>query len=100
MTAITFENSEKEYLGWVENNQHAFVVNSRTEFDPTYVVLHKSNCPSILKYSEMDSNPGGFTERGYIKVCAKTVDELASHFAPLMSSTNPFSNNCGMCKPK
>ncbi len=40
MTAITFENSEKEYLEWVGNNADAFVVNSRTKFDPTYIVLH------------------------------------------------------------
>lgn len=99
MTAIAFESAEIEYLAWVQQNPNSFVVNSRAEFDPAYIVLHRSSCPSVLKYPKMKSNPGGFTERGYVKVCAHTVAELTNHFGPMTSSAEVFSKFCGMCKP-
>ena len=42
------------------------------------MVLHKSSCKTIQHYPEMHKNPGGFTERNYIKVCAIEIRDLSN----------------------
>lgn len=99
MRILEFRNDDKGYLEWVKNNPHGFVVNSRERFDPTYVVLHRASCPSVTKYRGMDVSPGGFTERGYVKICAASYQDLSAYLGEITMSRNPFSKFCQRCSP-
>ena len=91
--AILFRDDDASYLTWVIEHPGGFVVNLRKNFDPTYLVLHRAMCPSIRKYPGMYRNPGGFTERGYMKLCSLSINDLESY----LKKHPPFSSRCGLC---
>lgn len=99
MAAVLFENSDQDYLEWIDSHPRGYVVNSRAVFDPDYIVLHRSSCGSVRGYPAMDTDPGGFTERSYIKICADSVTELQSYLKTHTRKSPPFSKRCALCKP-
>ncbi len=75
MEAQEFSNDEQGYLDWIRSHPHGFVLNMKRSKNPNYMVLHKAGCRQISQYSK-NADRGGFTERGYIKVCASDVPSL------------------------
>ena len=71
-----------------------YVVNSRRRFDTNYVVLHRASCSSINSVHR-----SGYTERGYIKICALRLESLECVLASLRSSDDSFSKRCAICEP-
>ena len=65
-----FTDNDVEYLDWLATHQDGFVINSPRGFSPSYMVLHRASCGRISNYTKM-ARPGGFTERDYVKICAK-----------------------------
>ena len=100
MPVIEFADDDSAYLQWVASHTEGFVVNCRKTFDPTYLVLHRATCPTLRTYRGIDDNPGGFTERGYIKLYAESVAELEKYLMTLTGSTDPFSKRCSCCEPQ
>jgi hypothetical protein len=97
MTIYVFLDDEAGYSTWISNNADGFVVNTRRELDPNYLVLHAANCTSMQTYRGMDQNPGGFTERGYQKICAETADELLNYFAAETGNKSSITKYCSLC---
>ena len=97
MAVIVFRDDERGFVNWISGNSGGFVVNTRTELDTDYVVLHSANCGSMRNYRGMDQNPGGFTERGYQKICAASFDEILSHLVAETGNENPITKYCSLC---
>ena len=95
MPVITFEKNDTGFLKWVAEHKDGWVVNSRKQFDPSYLVLHRSFCRSISN----THNPGGFTERAYVKICANTLREIVSYLSIRTRKKAPFSKVCSRCMP-
>ena len=92
----TFDYSDEAYLAWNAKHPRGFVVNTRRRGDPDYVVLQRASCGSVNRHRGMSDNPGGFTERNYVKVCA---DILRRHFQLKSGREEPFSKICSRCSP-
>jgi len=60
-----FTDNDEEYQEWLTENPNGFVINTKRNYPTDYMVLHRSTCFLICKYTEM-AQPGGFTERQYI----------------------------------
>ena len=97
MTVSVFNDDETGYLTWVSENALGFVVNTRTNLDPDYLVLHRASCSSVRKYPLMDQRPGGFTERAYQKICSRSEQDLANYLSILTGKPNAFSKTCSRC---
>ena len=100
MAVELFDRDDDAYLDWISKHRFGFVVNGRRSLDPGYLVLHRAACAMVSAYPDMDENPGGFTERAYIKYCAESRNELARFLAGLIGSKHPFSKECSLCKPE
>ena len=75
MAVEIFKNDEKRYLAWVHANPYGFVLSTDRGMKPSYMILHQAFCKSIREYSKT-AQPGGFTERQYIKVCSTDLPSL------------------------
>ena len=94
--ATVFDSNDDAYQAWLVAHPRGYVLNVRRNLAPSYMVLHRTSCYTIRNYHER-SKPGGFTERGYIKVCA---DELADLRAWVRRHGRPdgsFSKECSRC---
>lgn len=100
MSVITFKDGDGAYLDWLYGHPKGYVLNRyRSGLSRSYLVLHASGCPKIGSYNRM-AKPGGFTTRGYIKVCAENLDEL--HLYARDECGRPdgsFSGACTKCMP-
>jgi len=93
-----FDRRDMDYQKWIRENKDGFVLNVQRNISSQYMVLHKANCRKIYEYNRM-SRPGGFTERQYIKVCGKDLEELHGWAARNGSLGGRFSKACSFCKP-
>ncbi|MFC4353031.1 hypothetical protein ACFOW6_15885 [Fodinicurvata halophila] len=100
MTVWHFVDDDAGYLDWLKQHPFGFVVNLRRSFDPDYVVLHCASCVSIQRYPKMKSEPGGFTERGYTKLCGESLGSLEQELERFTTRPEPFSKRCSLCMPK
>ena len=100
MAIQIFDQDDSAYLEWLAAHPKAFVANSRRQFDPDYLVLHRATCGSVNKHRGMDETPGGFTERNYVKICSETPEELEKLLAYFTGTAQPFSTECSLCKPR
>lgn len=91
-----FKNDETGYFKWLSSHPNGYVLNVRSEPDPTYVVLHRASCGSIASTKRAS---GAYTCKGFRKWCADSTDEL--QFAAIREgrSDGTFSKRCGLCKP-
>ena len=80
-TTTEFKGNDLAYLAWLEENPDGFVLNSRARPDPDYLILHRARCFLVSRYPRMEMKPGGFTERDYMKVCARTYQEISDWIA-------------------
>ena len=97
MAARLFE-SDRDYLDWVARHPLGFVVNTRRRVDPRYMVLHTATCRSICSPA-VGLPAGAFTQRGYRKVCAGSIDDLRSWTEAHGRSDGSFSSHCSLCSP-
>ena len=98
-----FADSDSDYLEWLKRNPDSFVVNLERSPTPKNRVLHKASCGTISEVRGSRGGipkPGGFTERKYIKLWARTVSEardaLKKHLA---DEQIDFSKPCQKCDP-
>lgn len=89
-TVQVFDSSDAAYTSWLRANSRGFVINSRRNRPPDYMVLHRAACRSIDPGG--GARAGAFTERGYIKICSTDLEALRR-------SVGQESGCCGLCKP-
>lgn len=97
MSTYVFQ-TDAEYQRWLAENPSGFVVNTTCTATPSYMVLHRANCPHISDPIH-EAAPGGFTERDYIKVVAVDLESLRDWTAANGRQDRTFSNECGRCRP-
>jgi hypothetical protein len=90
---IEFKDDDIAYLRWLNMHPDGYVVNTTRNKSPDYMVLHRASCQSISQYSSI-AKPGGFTERGYIKVCADQLNSLKSWVRRSGCPNGTFSSEC------
>ena len=99
MAVEVFDGDDVSYLDWITKHRVGFIVNGRRSLDPGYLVLHRATCAAVNGYPDMDENPGGFTERDYVKYCGESREELTRFLGGLTGEKQPFSKECGLCNP-
>ena len=94
---MKFEADEEKYLHWLDTFPKGFVMNTYRRPSTSYAVLHRAKCTSLnRKYS----SPGAYTEGGYIKFCAETIEELRTTLRLETGLSNAkFSKLCSKCHP-
>ena len=100
MSITVFIDDDSAYLNWVVSHPEGFVVNCRKKFDSTYLVLHKATCSTVKTHRGIEEHPGGFTERGYLKLCSDSIVDLEQYLRGLTGSSDPFSKQCSRCEPE
>ena len=93
---VEFSHDEAGYVAWLDAHPDGFVVNLRQGASAGYAVLHRSSCSFI---STSRRSPGGFTERGYRKLCAATVADLRAALRARGRKDGEFSKSCSFCNP-
>jgi len=93
---IEFRDDDAGYFDSISANPGGFVLNLRRRIDPKYVVLHRAGCASI---SDQGRAPGAYTARGYRKVCARDLAELALAAKREGRRDGSFSKRCSRCVP-
>lgn len=98
--AMLFDGDDAMFLCWTTEFPDGYVVNLRRRLDPGYVVLHRANCRTLKTHRNAENNPGGFTERNYVKACSETVTDLEEFVADRFGIQRPFfSKRCSTCDP-
>ena len=93
---VEFDGDDEAYLDWLSVYPHGYVVNVRRKLSPDYVVLHRATCGSI---SNATTEPGTYTQRGYLKFCGETAADVAAVPVLCGRPRGSFSKRCGFCKP-
>lgn len=95
--AVEFTGDDAAYLKWLDEHPSGFVINTRRHRSPQYMVLHKATC-GIIK-STRGIPDGGYTTRGYVKVCSTNLDALKAWVRRHGRPDGSFSKACDACKP-
>jgi len=93
--AVEFIGNDEAYFRWLNANPGGYVVNTHKSINPNYMVLHKATCGMIK--STQGIPPGGYTERGYIKICSPVVEGLQSWVRQHGRPDGSFSSACKAC---
>ena len=93
---ILFDFDDGPYIKWIASNPNGYVINTRRENDPTYMVLHTATCKHISNYHSM-CKPGAFTERTFIKICSDNINELSTWVRNHGRGDGSFSKECSHC---
>lgn len=96
--AVEFIGNDEAYLRWLDENPGGYVVNTHRSVNPNYMVLHKATCEMIK--STQGIPPGGYTERGYIKICSSVIEDLQSWVGQHGRPDGSFSSACKACHPE
>ena len=99
-----FRDQEAAYRAWIAIHRDGFVLNLRRRPTTSYAVLHRAHCRSI---SVPHTAPGGFTERGYMKIRSPQIDPLQEVMKGLALAEGRsfaggdelFSKRCTLCSP-
>lgn len=94
--ASIFDGNDEAYQAWIAANPDGWILNTRRNLTPSYMVLHSAQCSSIHNYNDM-AQPGGFTERSFVKVCSTEIEDLRSWVRNHGRSDGSFSNECSHC---
>lgn len=92
-----FIGNDEAYLRWLDEHPGGYVINTHRSINPNYMVLHKATCGMIK--STQGIPPGGYTERGYIKICSPVIEGLQSWVRQHGRPDGSFSSSCKACNP-
>lgn len=93
-----FDGNDSHYLTWLSDHLNGYVLNRRRGKSDNYLVLHRATCRLI---SEDDGKePGGFTQRGYVKVCSTDLQSLSVYAISIGRLDGSFSGQCARCVGK
>jgi serine/threonine protein kinase len=95
--ATEFIGNDEGYLRWLDENPGGYVINTHRSINPNYMILHRATCGTIK--STQGIPPGGYTERGYIKICSPVIESLQSWVKQHGRLDGSFSSACKACDP-
>jgi hypothetical protein len=95
--AVEFVGNDDAYLRWLDEHPGGYVINTHKSINPNYMVRHRAACGMIK--STQGIPPGGYTERGYIKICSPVIDGLQSWVRQHGRQDGSFSSSCKACSP-
>jgi len=87
-----FVDDDEGYLRWLAGNPGGYVLNTLRSEASTYRTLHRSKCGSISTPKTKN-----YTTGEYVKVCAKSAEELA---AWARNARGGAPDACGRCRPQ
>ncbi len=96
---VEFTEDDRSYLRWLDQNPNGFVINSERSKSRNYMVLHHASCRTIWAYGGK-AEPGAFTQRSYIKICAPDIASLRAWVRRNGRLDGSFSSECSHCKPE
>jgi hypothetical protein len=96
MSLHVYRNDDVGYFRWLMIHPRGYVLNTTRALAPSYMVLHRPDCGLIQTHTAM-ARPGGFTGRGYVKVCADTEQELRAWVSSHGRPDGSFSKQCSRC---
>ncbi|MBF0537641.1 MAG: hypothetical protein HQL03_05215 [Nitrospirae bacterium] len=70
----TFNNDEKGYQAWIENNPDGFVIDSNPNPSTESLYLHTAACRTINPFRRKPK--GRNAPKSYIKMCSKNRKDL------------------------
>jgi hypothetical protein len=88
---LIFRDDDGAYLDWIGTHKGGWVVNAHRNPRSDYLQLHKAWCPTISD----PRDPGAYTERGYIKLCATSKAPLDSYLDERVGGKPRW--NCTQC---
>lgn len=91
-----FERDDNAYLAWVEGHPDGFILTSSPSLTPIHTKIHRASC-DLIRILKGNAQPGGFTERDYIKVYGPDVASLQRWAREQRS--NATCQPCPRCKP-
>jgi hypothetical protein len=92
--AEVFKGDDPAYLRWTSAHPDGYVMNVKGGDGSThYLMLHKAQCDDVT--SRRGLQRGGFTERGYSKVCSHSLDAL--HDWATANRPQSLRHDCAHC---
>lgn len=88
-----FQEDDKAYLSWLREHRDGFVLTSSRSLSPTHTKIHRATCRVMLEPTGA-AQPGGFTERSYIKVYGPSVAALKAWVAKRRPESPAKLCNC------
>jgi hypothetical protein len=95
---IFLPEDDQTYQQWISQNAFGFVINTRKNISPDYMVLHTSSCRSINELSS-NASDDAFTKNGYIKICSDSIESLRNWVSEHGRPDGTFSAECQKCNP-
>ena len=74
-STILFDCNDAAYLAWIQGHPDGYVLTSSRSLYPAHTVIHRATC-GLIRELMGSAKPGGFTERGYIKVYSESIPPL------------------------
>ncbi|KAA0677654.1 HNH endonuclease [Roseomonas genomospecies 6] len=100
MGYIVFDRSDVELAAWIRENPDGYLLNThrrKTGADLKYMVLHRSQCRHMNKYTAHNAKPGGFTQNDYIKIGSTDVRSLQLWALKAGQADGSFTSCCTEC---
>jgi len=91
-----FTPGDPAYLEYLAQHLDGFVLTSSHSYYPLHTVIHRAACPRIRQL-QGNALPGGFTERGYLKVFGSDIPSLQQWV--VRRRPNGSSRLCSHCRP-
>ena len=67
---MLFQDDDDGFFDWIEGNPDGYFINCERNPKPTYLVLHRPQCPHFKGAPELHWT------KGYVKVCSESRAEL------------------------
>ncbi|MDQ2861011.1 MAG: hypothetical protein M3T55_09875 [Pseudomonadota bacterium] len=90
--------NDESYLRWLSDHPNGFVLNTRKEPAPRYMVLHSARCTTI-SLAGAPYRESGYTERAYRKICSNEISNLRTWVRCHGRLDGSFSKECRKCTP-
>lgn len=91
-----FLPDDPAYLEYLAQHSDGFVLTSGHSYYPLHTVIHRATCPRIRQL-QGNALPGGFTERGYLKVFGLNIPSLQQWVIAHRPAGS--SRLCTQCRP-
>jgi len=98
MAVKVFDGDDRKYQSWLKGHKEGYLLSMGRNRDPGFISFHRSSCFSISEYTARYSF-GAFTERGYIKICGDTPDDLHKWVENHIRKDGKFTRRCSKCAP-
>lgn len=87
-----FKNDENAYILWLKSNKSGFVFNNFGGRDPSYNIIHKTDCRTLKRKTDEGS------KTTIEKICSENLKELVVEVTKIRGSAKDWCF-CKICLP-